>query len=265
MSDNSPRNILFLSDLHLGGFTDDINKQLEDVFVNLINTIQKEQTQLVILGDLLDYYMQYGSEVPEYARRIFGHLEEFNKSSPYQSIYVTGNHDNWDEGCLQSIGFDVEHEYRIVEIDGKKVLLAHGDGLTDPVFKFSRPIFHRLLRNPYFVKVYRSVTTLESGNRVMKKFSQLNRHFSSEKEPDTSRIDKWAESMLKSGVADIVICGHHHYIRFTNYKDGLYINTGAFFKQFCCAKYTNNMFQLVKWDNNNKKFDRVSTEGLTYS
>lgn len=265
MSDITPKNILFLSDLHLGGFADDINEQLEDIFAGLINTVLKEQAQLVILGDLLDYYMQYGSDVPEYARGIFLHLEKFNRSSPYRSIYITGNHDNWDEGYLQSIGFDVEHEYKIMELDGKKVLLAHGDGLSDPALMFPRPIFHRLLRNPYFVKVYRSITTPESGNRIMKKFSQLNRHFSTEKESDTNRIDKWAEFILKSGIADVVICGHHHHIRFINYNEGLYINTGAFFRQFCCAKYTNSMFQLVKWDNNNKKFDRVSTEGLTYS
>src|SRR5690606_19229240 len=111
---------------------------------------------------------------------------------------------NWDEDYISKIGCTVIHEAYQFEIENHKILVAHGDGLKDPEFNFPRPAFHRLLRNPYFVKVYKALTGPAMGNQIMKIFSGLNRSLAVESESDTIKIDTWATSLLTNFNYDVV-------------------------------------------------------------
>jgi UDP-2,3-diacylglucosamine hydrolase len=263
MASPSLKRIIFLSDLHLGGFSEYKNRQLSTIFFDVLDYLERESIQLVILGDLLDYYMQYKSGVPNFAVPILNRLRRFNQASSEKTIYITGNHDNWDGGYLTEIGCITEHEYRILNIDGKQILLAHGDGLKDETLHFKRPLFHRLLRNPYFISVFKSLTTRESGNRIMKTFSRFNRLLSTDNYRKPNRIDDWALRVLESTEVDTVLCGHHHQLLTSESMHGRYINTGAFYKQYCCAFYTNSQFQIVRWDVDKKKFNVIPQKELT--
>jgi len=263
MSDDTSKKYLFLSDLHLGGFSEDKNRHLSGSFFDILDYLQHKPIQLVILGDLFDYYMQYYDDVPRHVKPIFDRMHTFNQNATHKILYITGNHDNWDNGFLTSIGCVTEHEYQILMIDGKKVLLAHGDGLKDPTMDLKRPTFHRFLRNPYFVQVFQLFTSMESGNRIMKYFSRINRFLADEEYNGPNLIDNWALKIIKSGTFDVVICGHHHKLLIADTGSGIYINTGAFFKQFCCAYYNNNQFQIVRWDVAKKNFNVIPSEELT--
>jgi UDP-2,3-diacylglucosamine pyrophosphatase LpxH len=263
MSSASTNKILFLSDLHLGGFSEQRNEELTAIFFDVLSYLEKESVQLVILGDLLDYYMQYGSSIPPHAKPIFARIRQYNLRSPQKIIYVTGNHDNWDDGYLSEIGCTTIHEYKILTVDGKRIMLAHGDGLSDENMKFNRPLFHRLLRNSYFITFFKSITTMPLGNWMMKLFSRFNRFLSNDNYIKPNRIDDWAYRILESDKADVVICGHHHHLLISETEFGTYINTGAFFKQYCCAFYTNSQFQIVRWDVDKMNFNVIPRTELT--
>lgn len=263
MADPSSKKILFLSDLHLGGFSETKNQQLSSIFFDVLDFLERESMQLVILGDLFDYYMQYKSGIPNFAVPVLERLRRFNQVSTEKTIYVTGNHDNWDNGYLTEIGCITEHEYKILDIDGKNVLLAHGDGLKDETMQFERPLFHRLLRNPYFIAVFKSTTTREVGNRIMSMFSRVNRFLPNDDYRKPNRIDDWAIRMLETTSVDAVLCGHHHHLLTSESVHGKYINTGAFFKQYCCAFYTNSKFQIVRWNVDTKNFNVIPNKELT--
>ncbi len=250
MQDQS--DFLFVSDLHLGGFGDAKNNALEQSFIDLMEYARLNSITPVILGDLFDYYMQYGDFIPEIARRPMEALHSFNKKSHRPAIIVTGNHDNWDDGYFESVGCDVSHETYSLEINDQKVLIAHGDGLTDPKYYFPRPLFHRLLRNRHFVRLFKSLTTPKMGNEIMRLFSRFSRHNSNNIPSETKRVDLWAMGMLKMGLADVVISGHHHNIRYVCEQTGLYINTGCFYRDQTLAIHNNEGFQLVKWNSTSK-------------
>lgn len=249
---DTPTAYLFVSDLHLGGFDEEKNVELERDFVDLIEYALLHSITPVIHGDLFDYYMQYGDFIPEIARVPMETLRVFNSKAQRPAIIVTGNHDNWDDGYFKLVGCELSHESVILEIDNKKVLIAHGDGLLDPQYFFPRPLFHRVLRNSRFVRLFKTLTTPAMGNEIMRRFSLFSRHNSNNIPGETKRVDLWAKAILGMGMADVVICGHHHNIRYVCEQTGLYINTGCFYRDKTFALYNNEGYQLVKWDSATK-------------
>jgi UDP-2,3-diacylglucosamine hydrolase len=248
------RTVLIISDVHLGGFDSLRNLELMHTFSEIVDYCILNNHVLVINGDLLDYYMQYPDFIPEVAQQAFTVLQSYVKQSATPPIYITGNHDNWDDGYIEKIGCETIHEEKLLTIDGKKVFIAHGDGLNNPSYKLPRPSMHRMLRNKRFVRYFKFFTTGPLGNQLMKWFSMINRWLSADNKKTIRRIDTWAESMLCRDDIDVIVAAHHHNTRFTKFDKKLYINTGCFFKDKTAALYTNGDFRLVKWDMHQRTF-----------
>ncbi|MCH8557856.1 MAG: UDP-2,3-diacylglucosamine diphosphatase [Balneolia bacterium] len=246
--------VIFVSDVHLGGFSPDINASIESRLLSLIDETIEKKCSMMVVGDLFDYWMEYRGRWPDYADVVLKRFEKLNKQS--KTVFITGNHDNWTGPRLEQAGFDIEHELRTITLGGKKVMMAHGDGLSSSEFGFPRPLFHRFLRNPYFLKVYQAVFPPATGISLMRSFSRGSRSRDSvEKlQRETKHIDSWAERMLEAGKADVMICGHHHKPVFNRTEFGLYINLGNFCHDSTLAVYTTNGFELVRWQADTRQF-----------
>lgn len=241
---------IFISDVHLGAFDDDTNEKIENDLLNLIDYCQEHKIGISILGDLFDYWMEYPGKVPDLAGKILNVFSDFNRNVE-PILYITGNHDNWTRNYFADLGFDVESEFRIVSISDKKIFLHHGDGLRDENFGYPRPLFHRVLRNKIFVKVYQTIFPFRVGIGLMKFFSKMNRRFC---EPNQTYLDQRSESILKDNEFDMVLCGHDHLPRTETFDFGTYINIGTFFHHRSLVLYTENLFQLVTWNGTSKTF-----------
>jgi UDP-2,3-diacylglucosamine hydrolase len=248
------RTVLIISDVHLGGFDSVRNLELMCIFSDIVDYCIQHNHILVINGDLLDYYMQYQDFIPEVAQQAFSSLQTYVAKSTTPPIYITGNHDHWDDGYIEKIGCETIHDEKLLTIDGKKVFIAHGDGLTNTSYMLPRPRMHQLLRNKRFVRIFKFLTTGPSGNQIMKWFSRINRLLSADSPKTIQRIDSWAESMLSCSDIDIIVAAHHHNTRFTKFDKKLYLNTGCFFKEKTAALYTNGGFRLVRWDMHQRTF-----------
>jgi len=165
---------IFISDVHLGAFDDRTNTIIENDLIALIDYCEENSVHLTILGDLFDYWMEYPGYHPELGRRMLKRFKKYNHSVR-SILFITGNHDNWTSGYFEKIGFDVESEFRIIKLNGSKILLLHGDGLRNQKFKLPRPIVHQILRHPLFVKFYQFIFSPEAGIRLMKSFSDMSR------------------------------------------------------------------------------------------
>lgn len=246
--------VIFVSDVHLGGFSPDKNASIENSLLSLIDEAIEKQCRMMIVGDLFDYWMEYRGVWPDYGEEVLMSFEELNKQG--KTLFITGNHDNWTGPRLEQTGFDIEHESRTITLEGKKVMMAHGDGLSSPEFGFPRPLFHRFLRNPYFLRVYQALFPPSTGISLMRSFSRGSRNRDSvEKlQRESNYIDEWAEKMLKTCKTDVIICGHHHKPVFNKTEYGLYINLGNFCHDSTLAVYTTNGFELVKWQADTRQF-----------
>ncbi len=251
---------LFVSDIHLGGFSEPNNREIENDFLLLMEIAEQFDMRIVILGDLLDYYMQYNTYVPEAGRKVFDFFKDYHSRRKSSSIFVTGNHDNWDDGFLRSIGFEVGHEYLEMQLGNRNVLLLHGDGLDDQSMGLPREFFHRLLRNRYFVKVFKSLTTPSFGNRIMRFFSMGLRNLKGERSSKPEYLQNWAFGLMKRTEWDTVICGHNHCGAFLSEESGMYLNAGAFFADRTCILHTTEGFHFVRWDSINRSFHIIIAE-----
>lgn len=241
---------IFLSDVHLGAFTTEENQEIESDLITLIRHCIENDIQIHLLGDLFDYWMEYPSYVPPFGEKLLAEFRSYNtKMLPV--TYILGNHDNWTLGHFAQLGFNVIHESIVLPINNKNIFLHHGDGLADKSANIPRPILHRVLRNRLFTKLYQLILPPKPGIKLMKWFSDHSRKGFSFK-PEI--LNSWSESFLKRNDYDYILCGHDHIPRMETYSNGVYINTGAFFQYRSMAYYTNQEFELVTWNAEQKKF-----------
>ncbi len=243
---------LFLVDVHLGAFDPDKESTILKHFCGIIDYAIQHKCRLYLLGDIFDYWMEYPKQnfVPGFGSRILEKLRLYNESIE-PALFITGNHDNWDYGHFKTLGFDVERDCRIVSIGQKRLLLMHGDGELDENLIMSRPLFHRLLRNHTFVRLYQAVFPPETGNSIMKWFSNFTRkrnHIA------PKPINEQAAFLLERDDIDVVITGHDHVARIGTFDGGLYLNPGPFYEHFSLIRYNEGEFNFVSWDAEIKDF-----------
>ncbi len=239
------RQHVFISDVHLGAFSSETNKRIEQDLIALIHFCKQEQIKMYILGDLFDYWMEYPEKgfVPDLGKNVLNAFEEYNKMVA-PALYITGNHDNWTFGHFEERGFEIEPNFRLLELNDKRFLLMHGDGVAANKIDFPRAAFHRLLRNPAFVSTYQKILSPEAGLATMKMFSSITRRRNNH---NPEPLNRQAKKIFGRHNLDFIISGHDHVPRVETFSRGDYINLGTFFNHRTMALYNKDGMQLVKW------------------
>ena len=243
---------LFLSDVHLGAFSKKKESEILRRLFSLIDYAAEHRARLYILGDLFDYWMEYPKQdfVPGLGKEILDRFERYNKEVG-PALYITGNHDNWTFGHFVERGFDVEPDYRTLQLGNQKVLMMHGDGFPVSESEMIRPAFHRVLRNETFVRTYQKLLPPKAGLNLMKKFSSLTRR---RNRSDPEPLNNFARQHLSTGKYNAILAGHDHLPRTETFERGKYINLGAFYKHQTLVRYINHAFTLVTWHEDTKEF-----------
>ncbi|MDZ7806743.1 MAG: metallophosphoesterase [Gracilimonas sp.] len=243
---------IFISDVHLGAFSQETNSKIEQDLIKLVRYCTEHRIKINILGDLFDYWMEFPEKnfIPALGSGVLKEFERYNKEIT-STLYITGNHDNWTFGHFEDCGFDVEENFRLVEIQGTRVLMMHGDGVAASKIDFPRAVFHRLLRNPEFINVYQKVFTPERGLATMKAFSNFTRQRNNH---NPEPLNRQAKKIFDKHNLDYIISGHDHVPRIETFSQGNYINLGAFFNNRTLALYNNKGLNLVKWKAESNSF-----------
>lgn len=251
---------LFISDIHLGAFSGDQKEEIEARLLTLIDYAINNNSQLYILGDLFDYWMEYPKRdfIPDIGQAVVDKLKEYN-STIAPTLFITGNHDNWTFGYFEELGFDVESEYRIIEVNGKKLLLLHGDGYFNNDGNFTRPLFHRILRNKNFIKIYQKLLPPGIGLGLMKGFSDITRK---RNYLNPKPLSVHAERILEQMELDFVLSGHDHIPRLETFSNGTYINLGTFFGHSTMVRYNESGLDLVIWHGKAREFVPFSDNSI---
>lgn len=145
----------FLSDLHLGApyFSD--SREAEKRVVDFLDSIKEKADAIFLLGDILDYWYEYKYVVPRGFVRFFGKLAELADSG-VRIVWYIGNHDIWIFDYLpDELGIEVIDGYSVEELDGRRFLMTHGDGIgkLKPSFRLLR----RLFRNSACQKLFSGI------------------------------------------------------------------------------------------------------------
>lgn len=133
----------FLSDLHLGAPYFPDAREAERRVVSFLDSVRDDAESIYLLGDVLDYWYEYRYVVPRGFVRFFGKLAELSDAG-VKITWLIGNHDIWIFDYLPSeLGIKVIDGSLVEEIYGRKIYMAHGDGVgQQPAsFRFLRSLF----------------------------------------------------------------------------------------------------------------------------
>ena len=133
----------FLSDLHLGAPYFPDSRESERRVVAFLDSIKDDAEAIYLLGDILDYWYEYRYVVPRGFVRFFGKLAVLSDSG-VKITWLIGNHDIWIFDYIPTeLGVRVVDGSLIDEIYGRKVFMAHGDGVGEHPwsFRFIRSMF----------------------------------------------------------------------------------------------------------------------------
>lgn len=145
----------FISDLHLGASYIKNPREHEWHIVDFLHQIASDCSRLVLLGDILDYWWEYRTVVPRGFVRFFGALASLADAG-VEIVWFKGNHDIWIFDYLPNeIGLKVHDGTMVTEIDGKKFLLEHGDGVGRLPWSFRK--LRALFRCRIAQKLYASL------------------------------------------------------------------------------------------------------------
>jgi UDP-2,3-diacylglucosamine hydrolase len=237
--------VYFFSDAHLGAHSKDLEKRKEQRLVSFLQMVDKEDAELVIVGDLFDFWFEYQHVIPRRHFRVLGLLSLL--STHRKVHYAAGNHDFWfDSFISQEIGLIVHENDLVLENGGRRIYITHGDGLleNDHGYRFLK----KVLRNKVNIFLYR-ILHPDFGIPLALFFSHLSRN-ANQRKNNFYRDDDYRDYAYKkidSGY-DIVVLGHTHWAALDPYKNGHYINPGFWGKDFTYAVVEDGEPGLFVWN-----------------
>lgn len=247
-------NIYFLSDFHLGAPNAELSLLREKKIVAFLDSIKNAADQIFILGDLFDFWFEYKRVVPKGFVRILGKLAEITDRGIPVHFFV-GNHDMWMKDYFQKeLNIKVYFEPQEFILQGKKILIGHGDGLGpgDKGYKFIKKVF----RNPISKSLFAALPPY-IGMGLADFFSKKSRAKTGTSDEQFLGEEKewliiYCKEILKSKFFDFFIFGHRHLpIEFDLTDKSKYINLGDWIKYFSYAVLSDGLIDL-KFLNENK-------------
>ena len=237
------RTIFFMSDAHLGQ-----NPVEDEARVHSLMAFFKVVTErggaLFILGDFFDFWFEYRSVIPRGHFKILAALMEL-ASSDVDVIYIGGNHDYWIGSFMEKqVGVSTYTDQVDLRAQGRKIFLAHGDGLSgrDRLYR----AFRRVLRSRPISTAY-SLLHPDLGLAFARWVSRKSRIHSGSTVPDTKRL--WEEvgrPRFDEGF-DTVVLGHiHKPVTLSRGDKELYV-IGDWIDQFTYLILENGAFKLERW------------------
>ena len=198
----------FVSDVHLGLQVDDPAGR-ERRFADFLHGLPEDTEAVYLLGDIWDFWYEYRDVVPKGYIRVFSALQALMDRG-VKVYFFQGNHDVWTYGYFEELGMKKLTQPYVVEIEGKKFCLGHGDGLG-PVsagYRFLRGLFHNRVAQFLFSMLhpwiaFRFGNGWSRNNRLAHDREYV---FRGEEEP----LYKFAEEFSARNDVDYFIFGHYH-------------------------------------------------------
>lgn len=211
------------SDIHLGA----VPWERERAFIMFLEHVGAHARSLLLVGDLFDFWFEYGDVVPGKHFRVLAALSELVESGIPVTL-MGGNHDAWGGRFLrEEVGVAFHPDSLRMEIGGRRALVAHGDGVGRGDWSYR--MLKAVLRNRVMVAGFRALHP-ELGMRLARRVSSTEGKITSD-EGAAGRaryIEEWARSVLRAEAElELVICGHSHVPVVAEVEAGrYYLNSG---------------------------------------
>jgi UDP-2,3-diacylglucosamine hydrolase len=236
-----PRCAYFIADAHLGQGTRESNRERERDLLAFFDLVRSERAALYLNGDLFDFWFEYSRAIPKHYVRVLHELGGLRRAG-VPVTYVGGNHDFWIGDYLRrELDVTFTDEPLPLAIQGRTILLAHGDGLGpgDRGYK----LLKRVLRNRAARGLFRWIHP-DIGIPLATMTSHTSRHHA----PRTTRGEDWifdrlARPWFRRGF-DGVVLAHYHLPVHRKESDGELLVLGDWIDRRTYACLEDGVFRL---------------------
>ena len=211
-----PVKVYFASDFHLG-IPDYASSLLrEKKIVAWLEMISNDATEIFLMGDIFDFWFEYKTVIPKGYVRLLGKIAELTDRGIPIHLF-RGNHDVWAFDYLEKeAGIHLHRKPVVKEFDGKKLFLAHGDGLGpgDGGYKFLKKVFE-FKPNQFLFKWLHPDIGARMGLYFSKKSRLANLSKEGRKEIKIEQQDEMLYEYSKRKIIeypdlDYLVFGHRH-------------------------------------------------------
>lgn len=243
------KKIYFVSDFHLGSYPHEESDAREKRIVAWLQHIRVDAAELYLMGDIFDFWFEYATVVPRGHIRFLGKLAELADQG-IRLTFFKGNHDMWMFGYLEKeLGARIVSDELIVERNGRKFYLHHGDGLGpgDRKYKGLKKIFRSRLCQWLFARLHPNF-----GIGIAQRWSRHSRASSGAQEvfqdADGEWLVQYANGVLNTDYYDYFIFGHRHLPLDLSLDQGSrYINLGEWISYDSFAVFDGENLSLNYW------------------
>ncbi len=233
--------VYFASDSHFGAGSPASQALRCDRFVAWLDSFAADST-LYLLGDIFDFWLDYPNFMPKSNLDVlYGLRRTLDRGIDVH--FVGGNHDIWCADYLRnSLGVNVLASHSVVEHQGKRLRLTHGDGLLggDQFYK----VFRALVRNPALVFVAKSIHP-ELLHRFAFALSKASREkHQTDVEALKKRIRLYGEATSHADV-DYLITGHIHCPIQVPFDGWTFTCLGDWVSSFTAGQLQDGVLELV--------------------
>jgi UDP-2,3-diacylglucosamine hydrolase len=227
---------IVVSDAHLGYASEEV----ADDFRRFLRSVPRMAANLVINGDLFDFWFEYRSVIP---RAAFATLAEIRAvaDAGVRVIVTGGNHDRWGgDFWREQVGTEFHQGSVDLDLAGWRTRLTHGDGVADP--EPGSRLLHAIVHHPMTARVFRWIHP-DLGLGIVRR---LSRSLPS-KQQTTERNRRSAaaqlvyarEQLALNPELDLLILGHTHQpVVESMGPQRWYLNPGAWMDGGCFAVIT---------------------------
>jgi UDP-2,3-diacylglucosamine hydrolase len=235
----------FISDLHIGAGTETEEKEKLNRLTSFLNYINQPGNHLYIVGDLFDFWFEYKHVAPSQFFQVFYRIHKLIENN-VTVHFLPGNHDSWIRNFFaEQIQIKVHPEIFTFEIQSKKILLFHGDGISkkDTGYRILKKIF----RSPINIFLYRLLHP-DLGIPLAKLMSMGSRKHTSGKELDDEEdyLNFAIENFNRE--IDYVIVGHSHKPLYQKIENHILLNLGDWIHHFSYGKLEGGVLSLHYWN-----------------
>ncbi len=199
--------VYFIADAHLGANAD-VERTTVPALLRLLDEVKRERSTLYVLGDLYDFWFEFRRSRTNIHPAVIEKLRQL-AAAGCPLAFAGGNHDFWMLDFLRrELGAEVSDGWMEREIQGKRVCMAHGDGLRsgDNGYK----VLKKILRSRVNIALYRLLPA-GIGTAFAMACSRASRKTS------VSEMNRIADKLFREVALkkfeegfDLVILGHVH-------------------------------------------------------
>lgn len=254
----------FASDFHLGVPAALSSRDRERQLVRWLDSIAPEAEAVYLVGDLFEFWFEYGTVVPRGFTRFLGKLAELRDGGLPIHVF-TGNHDLWMFGYFEEeFGIPVHRKPIQLNLHGKSFFIGHGDGLgpNDRGYKLMKKVFLHPV-NQWLFRWFHP----DLGMRLAGFSSQASREAMPEEErswlgEEREWLVQYAHRKIDQGIEpDYFIFGHRHLAVDWLLKNGRsrYVNLGDWMSFCSYAVFDGSDVTLRFFEKNGKPVSNYLT------